>query len=61
MHFGVALVLYVILFLVIMFATWRSGINLFSSITLAALISAIFLLALIPPSDLDKFTDDMVD
>ena len=61
MHFGVALVLYIILFLVILCATWKFGINLFSAVTVAALISAIFLLALIPPSQLDKFTDEMVD
>ncbi len=61
MHFRIALVLYIILFLLILSVTWRMGINIFSAITVAALISAIFLLILIPPSQLDKFTNEMID
>ncbi|GAH02816.1 unnamed protein product [marine sediment metagenome] len=61
MNFVVGLVLYIILFLMILGVTWRFGIHLFSAVTVAALVSAVFLIILIPPSKLDKYTDDMID
>ena len=61
MDFVIAIVLYVILLCMIFMATWRMGIHLFSAATVALLVAAVFLVVLIPPSDLDKFTNDMID
>lgn len=61
MDYTVALVLYFLLLIVILAFTWRMGIPLFSSVVVALLISGIFLSILVPPTDLDKFTDDMID
>lgn len=61
MDFTVALVLYVILLTMILVATGRMGINLFSAGTVALLVSGVFLLILVPPSDLERYTDDMID
>lgn len=61
MDFSAALVLYLILLLVILAFTWKMGIPLFSATVVALLISAIFLSVLVPPTDLDRFTDDMID
>ena len=61
MEFTVALVLYIILFIMILVATWKMGINIFSAVVVALLVSAVFLLILVPPTDLDKYTDDMID
>ncbi len=61
MHFTTALVLYIILLILILAAMWRMGINLFSAITVALLLSGVFLLILIPPTELEKYTDNMID
>ena len=61
MDFTVALVLYIILLVMILTVTWRMGIHLFSAITVALLVAGIFLMILVPPGDLDKYTDDMID
>lgn len=61
MDFTVALVLYIILLVMILVATWRMGIHLFSATTVALLVAGIFLMILVPPTDLDKYTDDMID
>ena len=61
MEFATALVLYLILFVVILAFTWKMGIPIFSSVVLALLLSGIFLSILVPPTDLDKYADDMVD
>ncbi len=61
MDFTIAIVLYIILFSVLLTMTWRMGIRIFSALTISALVSAIFLMILVPPSDLDKYTDEMID
>lgn len=61
MDFTVAIVLYVILLSMILAATWRMGIPLFSASVVALLVSAIFLMILVPPTDLEKYTDDIID
>lgn len=61
MDFTVAIVLYIILLSMMFFATWRMSIHLFSAAVVALLIAAIFLIILIPPTDLDKFTNDVID
>ena len=45
----------------ILTATWRMGIHLFSATVVALLVAGIFLTILVPPADLDKFTDDLID
>lgn len=61
MRFALALVFYIILFLAVLAATWKMGIHPFSAVVVAALISVIFLMILVPPSDIDKYADDLVD
>ena len=61
MDFPTALVLYLILFIVLLTFTWRMGIRLFSALTVSALVSAVFLMILVPPSELDRYTDDLID
>jgi succinate dehydrogenase hydrophobic anchor subunit len=61
MFFGVALLFYVIIFAIILSFTYYIDMALFASVTVAALVSLIFLLALVPPSRLDKYTDDLID
>lgn len=61
MDFTVAIVLYIILLCVLLTMTWRMGIRLFSALTVSALVSGVFLMILVPPSDLTKYTDDMID
>ena len=61
MDFTVALVLYIILLIMILMATWRMVIHLFSATVVALLVAGVFLLILVPPADLDKYTDDMID
>jgi nitrate/nitrite transporter NarK len=61
MDFPTAIVLYIILLCVLLTATWRMGIRLFSALTVSALVSAVFLMILVPPSDLDKYTNEIID
>ena len=48
MDFTVAIILYIILFSMLLAATWRMGIRVFSAVTISALLSAIFLMILVP-------------
>lgn len=61
MDFSTALVLYIILLAVLLATTWRMGIRLFSALTISALVSAIFLMILVPPSELDRYTNELID
>jgi uncharacterized membrane protein len=61
MDFTVAIILYIILLVMLLAATWRMGIRMFSALTVSLLVAAIFLIILVPPSDLDKYTDEMID
>ena len=61
MDFPTAIILYIILLSVLLMATWRMGIHLFSALTISALVAAIFLMILVPPSELDRYTDEMID
>jgi len=61
MDFTVALVLYIILLSMILVATWKMGINIFSATVVALLVSSVFLMILVPPTDLDKYANDMID
>lgn len=61
MNFIIGILLYIILFLFVLVSLIKLNINIFSSLTVAALISLVFLIILVPPSNLDKYTDDMLD
>ena len=61
MDFTVALLFYFLILILVLVGTYRIGINLFSAIVVALLISAVFLMILVPPTDLDKYTDEMID
>ena len=53
MDFCIAILIYLLVVLILLWATSRCGMDFFSSITLTALISALVLAILIPPSELD--------
>ncbi|CAF2104395.1 unnamed protein product [Rotaria magnacalcarata] len=61
MDFPTAIILYIILLVVLLTATWRMGIRLFSALTISALLAAVFLMILVPPSELDKYTNELID
>ena len=61
MDFPTAIILYIILLSVLLMTTWRMGIRVFSALTVSALVSAVFLMILIPPSELDRYTNDIID
>ena len=61
MDFLVAIGLYVALLLILLWVTWSMQINLFSAATLSFLVAGIFLALLIPPTDIDRYTNDLVD
>ena len=61
MDFTIAIVLYIILLCLLLTMTWRMGIRVFSAVTISALVAGIFLMILVPPSDLNKYTDDLID
>ncbi len=61
MDFTTAIILYIILLSILLTATWRMGIRLFSALTVSALVSAIFLMILVPPSEIEKFTEEVID
>ena len=53
MNFTGALILWLILFLLLLWGTTRNGVDIFSSLVFSALISAIVLMFLIPPAELN--------
>lgn len=61
MDFGVALVLYLILLLLLLGMTWAIGMDVFSAITVSLLLSAVLLIAMVPPTDIEKYTHDLID
>ena len=61
MDFTVALLFYFIILVLVLVGTYKMGINLFSALTVALLIAGVFLMILVPPTDLDKYTDEMID
>lgn len=52
--FAWAIVIYLIIFFVIVWAGCKSGMGLFSGLTLGALIAGIFLLFMVPPSEIER-------
>lgn len=61
MDFGVALVLYLILLVLLLGLTWAIGMDVFSAITVSLLLAAVLLITLVPPTDIEKYTHDLVD
>ena len=62
MNFALALIIYLLVFLILLYVFSKSGMGLFSGLTITSLISALILLLLIPPSEIDEhinlyFTD----
>ena len=61
MDFALALILYLVILILFLAATWHMGMRLFSAITVSLLVAAIFLMVFVPPSDLDRYTNDLID
>ena len=57
MNFALAFLIYFIIFLILLYAFSKSGMRLFSALAVTSLISAIFLVLLIPPSDIEEQID----
>ena len=61
MDFVIAILFYVVILTLLLAGTWKLGIRIFSAVTVSFLIAAIFLMILVPPTDLERYTDDMID
>lgn len=61
MDFKVAIILYLVILFTLLVVTWKIGVNMFSSIVVSLMIAGVFLLILVPPNDLDKYTDNIID
>lgn len=61
MNFAVALFIYLLVLLLLIYATQRSGMTGFSGMTLSLLLSAILLALMVPFPELDKHVDKMAD
>ena len=57
MNFALAIVIYLILFVVLLWGFCRSGMGLFSGLTLTALLAALVLVVLVPPSEIEHQID----
>jgi hypothetical protein len=57
MNFALAILLYLIIFVVLLWSFSRCGMGIFSALTLTALIDAIVLMVFIPPSEIDDQID----
>lgn len=57
MNFALAIVIYLIAFLILLYYLSKSGMGLFSALSLTGLLSGILLLLLIPPSEIDHQID----
>lgn len=57
MNFALAIIIYLILFLLLLYIFSKFGMGLFSALTLTSLLTALILLLMIPPSDIDKQID----
>lgn len=54
MNFALAIIIYLIFFLILLYVFSKYGMGLFSALTITALLSALILLLLIPPSEIDE-------
>lgn len=61
MDFTVAIVIYLLVLVTLLSLTWKMGIKVFSAITVSLLLSGVLLLVLVPPTDINKYTNDMID
>lgn len=57
MNFALAILIYLIFFVIFLYAFSKHGMGLFSAATVTALISGIILVLLIPPSEIDHQID----
>lgn len=53
MNFALGLLIYILVFFVLLYVFSKHGMGLFSALTSTALISAIVLLAIVPPSEIE--------
>lgn len=56
-NFSLAFIIYLIIFAVLLYMFSAFGMGLFSALTLTALISALILIIMIPPSEIDRALD----
>ena len=61
MNFAVAIFIYIIVFILLIWATIRLKTTMLSGITLSALLSALLLSLLVPFKEIDQHIDTMVD
>ena len=61
MDFGVALLAYMILLFILLWYTTVLGMDILSSITISLLLSSVLLILLIPPSDIETYTKNLID
>jgi len=54
MNFAGAIIIYLLTFVILLWAFSKYGMGIFSALTITALLSGIFLLVLIPPSEIDQ-------
>lgn len=57
MNFAFSLLIYLIFFVIFLYVFSKYGMGLFSAVTITALLSALILLALIPPSEIEQQID----
>ena len=57
MNFALGLIIYLLTFLLLLFVFSKSGMGIFSALTITSLISAVLLLAIIPPSEIEHQID----
>ena len=61
MDYTTIIILYIILLVMLLAATWKMGVRLFSAVVISFLLAGIFLMILIPPNDIDRYTDEVID
>lgn len=57
MNFSLAILIYLIAFVILLYVFSKCGMGLFSAVTMTALFSALILLLLIPPSEIEHQID----
>lgn len=61
MNFAIALVIYIVVFLLLLWATMRLETTLFTGVTVSALLSAILLALLVPFPEIDQHVNHVID
>lgn len=61
MNFAIALVIYVIVFLLLIWATMNLGTSIFAGVTVSALLSALLLSLMVPFGEIDQHVNKVID